>query len=123
MPLESLDGQLVDICGTTRRLLAENPGEIAAAFAQSRSQGKVREFGVSNFRPSQFAALQKACAMPLVVNQVEVSLAALACLDELRKPGCHDRLAARGGRLMQGLQRMLDDAGIPARRSCWALRK
>lgn len=56
--------------------------EIAATFTKLREQGKVRWFGVSNFKPSQFAALQNACAFPLVTNQVEVSLAALSTLDD-----------------------------------------
>jgi predicted oxidoreductase len=37
---------------------------------------------MSNFRPSQLTALQKHCPMPLIVNQVEVSLSTLACLDD-----------------------------------------
>ncbi len=59
-----------------------NPEEIAAAFTQLREQGKVREFGVSNFRPSQRTALQSACSFPLIVNQVEISLAARGCFED-----------------------------------------
>ncbi|MBI4516963.1 MAG: aminotransferase class III-fold pyridoxal phosphate-dependent enzyme [Deltaproteobacteria bacterium] len=47
-------------------------------------------------------------------NPISAS-AALACINELRAPGCYDRLAAKGRRLMCGLQQQLDDAGIPAR--------
>lgn len=54
-----------------------HPDEIAAAFEKLRAAGKVREFGVSNFLPSQVTALQKACPMPLVVNQVAIHLARL----------------------------------------------
>lgn len=50
------------------------PSEVAGAFARLKDSGKVREFGVSNFLPSQFNALQKACPFPLVVHQVEISL-------------------------------------------------
>src|ERR1043166_6883625 len=57
-----------------------NPEEIAAAFVRLKNSGKVREFGVSNFRPSQLAALQKACPMPLIANQVEMSLMKPDCL-------------------------------------------
>jgi predicted oxidoreductase len=39
-----------------------------------KQAGKAREFGVSNFTPSQLAMLQKACPMPLIVNQIEISL-------------------------------------------------
>jgi predicted oxidoreductase len=36
--------------------------------------GKVRQFGVSNFTPSQWNMLQSACSMRLVANQIELSL-------------------------------------------------
>jgi predicted oxidoreductase len=59
-----------------------DPQEIAAAFGELQRQGKVREFGVSNFRPSLVAAVQRACPMPLIVNQVEIHLARLDCLED-----------------------------------------
>jgi predicted oxidoreductase len=59
-----------------------DPAAVAGAFEHLRQAGKVREFGVSNFSPSQFALLQKFCPMPLVVNQVEVHLGRLDCLDD-----------------------------------------
>ncbi|UCE85982.1 MAG: aspartate aminotransferase family protein [Deltaproteobacteria bacterium] len=43
------------------------------------------------------------------------AVAALACIEELRKPGCYERLAATGRRLMEALQATLDRAGIAAR--------
>ena len=48
--------------------------EVAEAFAQLEAEGKVRTFGVSNFRPSQVTLLQQACSRPLVANQVEIHL-------------------------------------------------
>jgi predicted oxidoreductase len=59
-----------------------HPDEVAAAFATLKKTGKVREFGVSNFRPSQVTLLQKACPVRLAVNQVEISLANLACFED-----------------------------------------
>ena len=59
-----------------------DPAEVAEAFSKLKQAGKVREFGVSNFRPSQVTALQKACPMPIVVNQVEISLARLECFHD-----------------------------------------
>lgn len=56
--------------------------EVASAFCQLKQSGKVRSFGVSNFRPSQFTALQRACPIPLIVNQVEISLARLDCFHD-----------------------------------------
>ncbi len=69
-----------------------DPTEVAAAFGKLKQAGKVREFGVSNFRPSQVTALQRACPMPLVVNQVEISLARLDCFHD----GTLDQCLAQG---------------------------
>ena len=80
--LKRLGTDSVDLLMIHRPDFLGDPVEIGAAFAQLRTQGKVREFGVSNFRPSQLAALKKHCPMPLIVNQVEVSLATLSCLDD-----------------------------------------
>jgi predicted oxidoreductase len=59
-----------------------DPHEIAGAFAQLQDAGKVRCCGVSNFRPTLVTALQAACPMPLIVNQVEISLAKLDCFTD-----------------------------------------
>ncbi|MCG2792680.1 MAG: aldo/keto reductase [Weeksellaceae bacterium] len=48
-----------------------NPEEIAQVFQNLKYQGKVREFGVSNFSVSQFALLDQ--YFPLITNQIEVS--------------------------------------------------
>ena len=55
------------------------PDEVAGAFSELKRAGKVCEFGVSNFQPSRVAALQQACPMPLLVNQLEISLSRLDC--------------------------------------------
>ncbi len=59
-----------------------HPEEVAAAFDQLARDGKVREFGVSNFRPAQVQALQRACPMRLRVNQVEFSILQRAPLND-----------------------------------------
>jgi predicted oxidoreductase len=56
--------------------------EVAGAFDQLRRDGKVNEFGVSNFSPSQVTLLQSAWSRPLIVNQIELSLTALAPLKD-----------------------------------------
>ncbi|WP_412524158.1 aldo/keto reductase [Burkholderia sp. S-53] len=59
--------------------------EVAATFASLRRDGKVREFGISNFTPAQAALLQDRMAvhgMSLATNQVECSLLHLAPLDD-----------------------------------------
>ncbi|MBI4659168.1 MAG: aldo/keto reductase [Verrucomicrobia bacterium] len=59
-----------------------DPAEVAQAFGRLKQAGKVAEFGVSNFTPWQLTALQKACPMRLIANQVEISLTKLDCLQD-----------------------------------------
>ena len=47
--------------------------EVAAAFAELKSAGKVLHFGVSNFSPQQTALLQSRLDEPLITNQIEIS--------------------------------------------------
>lgn len=54
-----------------------NPEEVAKAFDQLKSSGKVLNFGVSNFSPAQFETLQSYLDMPLATNQVEISVSCL----------------------------------------------
>lgn len=86
-----------------------HPEEVARAFAKLRDSGKVRAFGVSNFRPSQVALLQSVCPMPLVAHQIEYSLLQLApmenglldqCLQMGMTPQAWSPLA--GGVLLRG---------------------
>lgn len=50
------------------------PDEVAEAFHLLNEHGKVYHFGVSNFSVRQFELLQSRCDMPLVTNQIELSL-------------------------------------------------
>ncbi|PYZ99074.1 oxidoreductase [Alteribacter lacisalsi] len=54
-----------------------NPEEVAEAFSALKKAGKVRTFGVSNFKSHQFSMLESYLDEPLVTNQVEVSAAQL----------------------------------------------
>jgi predicted oxidoreductase len=112
--LARLGVETIDLYQLHRPDYLMHPEEIASAFARLKQAGKVREFGVSNFRPSQATALQKACPMPLVVNQVEISLANLSrfedgtldqCLAEKITPMAWSPLA--GGQLADGAKRLL----------------
>ncbi len=80
--LKRLGIEQLDLYMLHRPDFLADPEEIAAAFTQLKAQGKVREFGVSNFRPSLLAALQHACPMPLVCNQVEIHLGRLDCFED-----------------------------------------
>jgi predicted oxidoreductase len=80
--LKRLGVETIDLYQLHRPDYLAAPDEIAAAFAQLKQTGKVRFFGVSNFRPSLVAVLRAACPMPLIVNQVEISLTRLDCFTD-----------------------------------------
>src|SRR5260370_11798705 len=112
--LRRLGVETVDLYQLHRPDYLMDPEEVAGAFSRLKQAGKVREFGVSNFRPSQSTALQRACPMPLVVNQVEISLAQRAsfedgtldqCLAEHVTPMAWSPLA--GGALGDAAKRIL----------------
>ncbi len=50
-----------------------DPNEVAKAFEQLWRDGKVLNFGVSNFLPYQIDMLQSYLDIPLIVNQIEIS--------------------------------------------------
>jgi predicted oxidoreductase len=101
--LKRLGVGTIDLYVLHRPDLLADPEEIATAFTQLKTAGKVRYFGISNFRPTLVTALQVACPMPLVVHQVEISLANLTtftdgtldqCLIEKITPQAWSPLAA-----------------------------
>ncbi len=73
--LKSLGTDHIDLLLIHRPDPLLDPHEVAGAFAELKQQGKVLHFGVSNFTPSQFSLLQNHLPMPLVTNQIEISLA------------------------------------------------
>lgn len=101
-----------------------DPHEIAAAFDDLQRAGKVLAFGVSNFRPSMLSMLQHACPMPLVVNQVEIHLGRLACLEDGTLDQCLERDVTpvswsplAGGVLGAGAEPKPDDPSAPRLRN------
>ncbi|MBR5867799.1 MAG: aldo/keto reductase [Clostridia bacterium] len=50
------------------------PEEVAKAFDELKTAGKVRHFGVSNQNPYQMQLLQSALDMPLVANQLQFGI-------------------------------------------------
>ncbi|XAS66508.1 aldo/keto reductase [Micrococcaceae bacterium Sec5.7] len=57
------------------------PAEVASAVGQLVDEGKVRQLGVSNMSGAQIAALQDHLEMPVVANQLEMSLLKRAWLE------------------------------------------
>lgn len=50
-----------------------NPDEVAEAFTALKESGKVKSFGVSNFKPASYQLLNSYLDFPLVTNQIEIS--------------------------------------------------
>ncbi len=106
--------ETIDLLMLHRPDFLADPQEIASAFSKLKNRGKVRYFGVSNFRPLLLTAVQAACPMPLVVHQMEISLAKLdaftdgtldQCLIERLTPMAWSPLAA--GLIGGGASRLL----------------
>lgn len=71
--LKNLNTDYVDVLLIHRPDPFMNPQEVADAFIQLKEEGKVRYFGVSNFKRSQFDLLQSFLPFSLITNQIEVS--------------------------------------------------
>lgn len=79
--IESVDGILkrlrtdyLDILLLHRPDTLVEPEEVAEAFDLLQSQGKVRNFGVSNQKPMQIMLLQKYVKQPIIANQLQLSI-------------------------------------------------
>lgn len=71
--LKNLQTDYIDVLLLHRPSPFFNPEEVAKAFDQLKSSGKVAHFGVSNFLPLQLESLQAYVEEPLVTNQIEIS--------------------------------------------------
>ena len=112
--LQRMGIETIDVFMLHRPDFLADPQEIAEAFEKLQAAGKVRYFAVSNFRPSLVTALQSACSMPLILHQVEISLAKLdafsdgtldQCMAEKMTPMAWSPLA--GGLIGGGAKRLL----------------
>ncbi|WP_431219408.1 aldo/keto reductase [Leifsonia xyli] len=72
--LEALKTDYLDILLLHRPDTLVEPDEVALAFDELQSAGKVRAFGVSNQTPGQIELLQRSLSQPLVANQVQLSI-------------------------------------------------
>ena len=80
--LSSVDGSLkrlgvekIDVLLLHRPDLLMDPDEVAAAFDELERAGKVGAFGVSNHSPAQIELLKKSVRQPLIINQMQMSVA------------------------------------------------
>jgi predicted oxidoreductase len=70
-----------------------NPTEIAAAISKLKKEGKIKQFGVSNFTPSQIKLIEKETKVD--ANQVEYSLSSNEVMNDGTFDDCiiNERLA------------------------------
>ncbi len=80
--LKRLNLDRVDLYQLHRPDWLADPDEIASALIDIQKAGKVRYFGVSNFRPSLVSAVQSRLPFPLVSNQVEIHFLRLDCFED-----------------------------------------
>ncbi len=69
--LERLATDYIDVLLLHRPDALMEPEEVAKAFDELKSSGKVRHFGVSNQNPYQMQLLQSCMDMPLCANQLQ----------------------------------------------------
>lgn len=79
--LRRLAVEHIDILLLHRPDALMQPAEVARAFGRLKAAGKVSHLGVSNMHASQMRWLQSALPDPIVVNQLELSLAKLDAID------------------------------------------
>ena len=79
--LNNLKTDYIDLLLIHRPDPLMNAEEVATAFSRLNESGKVLNFGVSNFLPSQFELLSSQMDVPLVTNQIEFSVLNLEAQD------------------------------------------
>ncbi|MFE5339273.1 aldo/keto reductase family oxidoreductase [Isoptericola sp. NPDC056578] len=79
--VESVEGSLtalgtdyLDVLLLHRPDALVEPDEVARAFDELESSGKVRSFGVSNHTPGQIELLKRSVRQPIVANQLQLSI-------------------------------------------------
>jgi predicted oxidoreductase len=96
--------------------------ETARALEALVAAGKVRAVGVSNHTPQQFALLQSKLSIPLVTNQIELSLLGRAALFDGTLAQAQEHEAAPMAWSPLGGGRLFDEADAATRPAREALR-
>lgn len=99
--LRRLRTDYIDILLLHRPDALVEPEEVAEAFTRLKESGKVRCFGVSNHNPMQIELLQKYLGMPLVVNQLQLSVCHTPMIDEGLHVNMTDLPPASGGGILE----------------------
>ncbi|OBR37610.1 aldo/keto reductase [Maribacter hydrothermalis] len=91
--LKMLQTEYLDLLLLHRPSPLMNPYEISEAIEKLKKDGKIKQFGVSNFTPSQIQLIEK--VIPVEANQVEYSLSSIEVMNNGTLEDCivNDRLA------------------------------
>jgi predicted oxidoreductase len=89
--LQRLRLERIDLYQLHRPDWLADPAEIAEALVEIHRAGKVRWFGVSNFRPTLVEAVQAALPFPLVSNQVQIHFLHLDTFEDGTLDQCLER--------------------------------
>lgn len=81
LSLKRLDTDYIDVLLLHRPDALMEPEEVARAFDKLLSEGKVRNFGVSNHSSYQIQLLQKYLPMKLIANQLQFSVTNSSMID------------------------------------------
>jgi len=111
--LQRLNTDYLDVLLLHRPDALMQPEQVAEAFSALFDSGKVRHFGVSNFKPMQIELLRKYLPIPLHFNQLQFSLAHTGIIDSGLNANLHnDRAIDRDGDVLSFCQ--LHDISIQA---------
>lgn len=91
--LKMLQTEYLDMLLLHRPSPLMNPAEIAGAISKLKKEGKIKQFGVSNFTPSQIKLIEKETKVD--ANQVEYSLSSNEVMNDGTLDDCiiNERLA------------------------------
>jgi predicted oxidoreductase len=99
--LQRLKTSCLDILLLHRPDALIEPEEVAAAFDQLSSAGKVKYFGVSNYNPMQIELLQRYVSQKLIVNQLQLSVVHTPVIDSGMAVNMHiDQAVNREGSIL-----------------------
>lgn len=71
--LKNLHTDYIDALLLHRPDMFMDPEQVNLAFEQLYKEGKVRSFGVSNYKPNEYRMLESYLSVPLITNQIELS--------------------------------------------------
>lgn len=99
--LKRLNTEYIDVLLLHRPDALMEPEEVAEAFDQLKSSGKVHNFGVSNQNPMQMELLQKYMHQPIIADQLQFSITNSNIISNgINVNMCNDSAIVRDGHVL-----------------------